>query len=86
MIEGKVEGIRREKYWNERDIDEKLEGLRQVLFQQHHLISMIHDMVLKLNVHQHLNDKMILPFNFQDNHIRSPYVPNCIQIQNEQKE
>ena len=69
----------RDKYWNERNLEEKLDGLRDTLQDLFYMIGSIHNKVEKLMMHEHNKDKIVIPVNSAVDFIHNR-IPNSIKI------
>lgn len=67
----------REAIWPERDINQKLEALRQQVLCLTSIIEDWRDLLSKLAVHQHSeNGALVLPLRYtEERRLHSPYIP-----------
>ena len=73
----------REKYWNERDRDEKFEALRQQVIQLTHMITSMIDNVQALMQHQHSQTGALMtPMDGRNSAYAggSRYMPHSLEI------
>jgi len=68
---------RRDKYWNERNADEKISALKDEVMQLRHQLSSASTILESLLVHSHADGTVVVPID--RNPRREHYVPIALQ-------
>jgi DNA repair ATPase RecN len=68
----------REKYWNERDTEEKLDALREQVQQLTYQLGQVCGIVETLLHHSHADGKIVAPIEHRQRH--ETYIPNSLRV------
>ena len=84
MSNEKLGMAKREKYWSERDTDEKIYALYTEVMQMRYQLTQVTVLLEDMLTHSHADGRVVTPIN-REQHRREYYVPVALQDNKELK-